>query len=151
MCEWHPSKNEGLNPSEITHGSNKVVWWKCEKSDDHQWTARVADRVKGGGCPYCLGRRVSKTNNLKVRFPEIATEWHPDKNIGIKPSDVTCGSRKKSGGGVCTVTNGHQKYTVGLPEIIVLSVLGVKWDATIICKRNFRCWRKNGTPQKMGN
>ena len=27
--EWHPTKNENLNPEDITSGSSKEVWWLC--------------------------------------------------------------------------------------------------------------------------
>ena len=33
--QWHPSKNGGLTPFKFTSGSNKKVWWKCDKGDDH--------------------------------------------------------------------------------------------------------------------
>ena len=38
--------------------------------------------------------RVSDINNLEAVFPEIAKEWHPDKN-DLGPSEVTAGSSKK--------------------------------------------------------
>ena len=90
-AEWHPTKND-LGPSEVTKGSGKKVWWLCEKG--HEWEATVADRTSGYGCPYCSGRRVSDANNLAVLFPEIAKEWHPDKN-DLGPSEVTKSSGKK--------------------------------------------------------
>jgi len=34
-------------------------------------------------------------NNLAVRFPELAAEWHTDRNEGASPADFTCGSGKK--------------------------------------------------------
>ena len=30
--EWHPTLNEELMPDEVTFGSNKSVWWLCEKN-----------------------------------------------------------------------------------------------------------------------
>jgi hypothetical protein len=29
--EWHPEKNGQLRPHEVTPGSGRRVWWKCEK------------------------------------------------------------------------------------------------------------------------
>lgn len=34
-------------------------------------------------------------NSLEIKFPEIAAEWHPDKNHQLKPSMVFCGTSKK--------------------------------------------------------
>jgi hypothetical protein len=52
--QWHPTKNGNLMPSDVTAGSNKRVWWRCEKG--HEWAAIVKSRAKGSGCPYCSGR-----------------------------------------------------------------------------------------------
>lgn len=49
--QWHPTKNGDLKPSDVTAGSGKKVWWLCEKG--HEWEARIADRNRGSGCPYC--------------------------------------------------------------------------------------------------
>ena len=33
--QWYLSKNGGLTPFKFTSGSNKKVWWKCDKGDDY--------------------------------------------------------------------------------------------------------------------
>lgn len=50
MKEFNYEKNT-LNPNNLTFGSNKKVWWKCEKN--HEWEANVLSRAKGSKCPYC--------------------------------------------------------------------------------------------------
>lgn len=52
--EWHPIKNGDLRPEEFVPYSNKKVWWKCPKN--HEWTAIIANRNKGTGCPICAGK-----------------------------------------------------------------------------------------------
>ena len=37
--EWHPTKNGDLTPDQVTKGSTKMVWWKCDVADDHEWKA----------------------------------------------------------------------------------------------------------------
>ena len=91
--QWHPSKNFPLTPMEVTIGSNKNVWWMCDKG--HQWRAVVYDRVNGNGCPYCSGRVACADNCLSSINPELAKQWHPIKNILLTPLDVTPGSYKK--------------------------------------------------------
>jgi len=39
--------------------------------------------------------KVTETNNLLATHPEIAAEWHPNKNNELLPSMVTAGSGKK--------------------------------------------------------
>jgi hypothetical protein len=93
--EWHPTKNGELRPENFTHGSNKKVWWKCPKDDDHEWEACISDRSRGSGCPFCDGKKVSKANNLLAKNPLLASEWHPTKNKDLKPEDFTPMSTKK--------------------------------------------------------
>ncbi len=72
--EWHPTKNGTLQPSDVTIGSGKKVWWKC--LNGHEWQAAIANRVKGQGCPYCSGKRLIKgENDLQTKYPDIAREW----------------------------------------------------------------------------
>jgi very-short-patch-repair endonuclease len=91
--EWHPDKNGSLTPNDITYGSNKKIWWKCEKG--HEWQADICSRTTGTGCPYCAGRKVCQNNCLTTVNPRLAKEWHPDKNGSLMPNDVTIFSHKK--------------------------------------------------------
>ena len=61
--EWHPTLNGDLKPTDITHGSNKKVWWKCSVCG-HEWQAIVVHRVDGRGCKKCKERL--KSSNGKV-------------------------------------------------------------------------------------
>jgi hypothetical protein len=92
--QWHPEKNHDLTPDKVTPGSDKKVWWICEKG--HEWQATVRERsIQGNGCPYCAGKRASKEYNLLKMYPEIARQWHPKKNRDLTPDKVTPGSGKK--------------------------------------------------------
>ena len=94
MAEWNWERNEGLEPTTISHGSNKKVWWKCSKG--HEWEAVVASRFSGYGCPFCAGQRViTGQNDLASQFPDVALEWDLEKNGGITPSEIAFGTRKK--------------------------------------------------------
>jgi hypothetical protein len=93
VSEWHPFKNVGLNLEDYKHKSNKKVWWKCPKGEDHEWQARIYQRIVNG-CPFCSGRRVSKSNNLLTMNPKLANEWHPTKNKDLKPENFTNNSNK---------------------------------------------------------
>lgn len=91
--EWHPTKNNSLTPHDVTPNSNHKVWWVCNKG--HEWAARVADRNRGKGCPYCAGKAVCRDNNLLTLNPTLAKEWHPIKNAILSPADITVSSHKK--------------------------------------------------------
>ena len=91
--EWHPSQNAPLLPSLFPSKSNKKVWWQCKKG--HEWEAAIYDRTNGTGCPYCAGKKVCDANSLAVLNGELAKQWHPTKNTGLSPTDITPGSNKK--------------------------------------------------------
>ena len=84
VAEWNPKNPK--TPSEYTPGSGQRVWWRCKAG--HEWKASINDRTAGKGCPYCKGRRPDKTNNLLIRFPDIAADWDTEKNEK-KPEDYT--------------------------------------------------------------
>ena len=92
--EWHPTKNEKLQPEFVSYGSSKKVWWKCKLG--HEYEAIIYSRINGSGCPYCAGQKVLKGyNDLKTKNSELAKEWHPTKNGGLKPEMLTYASNKK--------------------------------------------------------
>lgn len=92
--QWHPTKNGVVRPTDVTSNTHKVFWWKCPEG--HEWEAPIAGRTRSKGCPICSGKRtVAGINDLATKMPELARQWHPTKNMGLQPSDVTVGSGKK--------------------------------------------------------
>lgn len=92
--QWHSCKNGKLRSEDILPGSHRAVWWQCEHG--HEWKASVKSRTEGTGCPVCSNRSiVSGVNDLQTLEPELAKEWHPVKNGGLKPSQVGCGTTRK--------------------------------------------------------
>ncbi|MFI8705479.1 zinc-ribbon domain-containing protein [Bacillus sp. NPDC077411] len=91
--EWHSTKNGDLLPNNFTAGSKKRVWWTCSKG--HEWQTTISERSRGRNCPYCTGRKLTKENSLYEKYPEIANQWHPNKNDKLRPQDVSAKSSKK--------------------------------------------------------
>ena len=94
--EWHYDKNNelGIYPTDITQGSGKKVWWEC--SEGHKYDSVCYNRIRGNGyCPFCSGRRPHKDNCLQTMNPELASQWHPTRNILLTPNDITSNSNKK--------------------------------------------------------
>lgn len=67
--QWHPTKNE-LTLHDVTQGSNKKVWWKCEKG--HEWEVSINKRTgEGNSCPYCSNQKVLKGyNDIATTHPQ---------------------------------------------------------------------------------
>lgn len=93
--EWHPTKNQSLDPTTVSLGSQKRIWWLC-KDCDYEWDTFTFNRTSNdAGCPVCTLRTPSEKNSLATIFPEVAAEWHPTKNENLTPSDVTAKSGKR--------------------------------------------------------
>jgi len=58
LKEWHPTKNDNLDPTKVLPGSGKKAWWICSKG--HEWQAEISSRNKGSGCPECYRKKRSK-------------------------------------------------------------------------------------------
>ena len=92
--QWHQALNGALTPEMISPGSNKKVWWQCEKG--HEWQASVVTRSRGTGCPVCANKKIIVgENDLASKFPEIAAQWHPTKNGDLTPDKVAPFSSKQ--------------------------------------------------------
>lgn len=93
--QWHPTLNGSLTPHDVIGGSNKRIYWLCEKSDEHVWATTAFARTKAGtGCPYCANKKLCSDNNLQAVHPELAKEWDYEANYPLKPNEVLFGMAK---------------------------------------------------------
>lgn len=85
---WHPILNGSVSASDIRAGSYSKVWWRCSRG--HEWKAMVRTLEAGVRCPVCLGigKFVRGKNDLVTVCPEIASEWHDEKNGNLSAGDV---------------------------------------------------------------
>ena len=95
--EWHPAKNYPLLPSQISPSSDMKVWWQCLNDPTHAWQVRVKTKVfHNSTCPDCLDRTYhGHLPVLSEYSPELTSQWHPTKNVPLKPSEISAGSSKK--------------------------------------------------------
>lgn len=92
--QWDYTKNIPVLPADVTTGSHRLVWWKCEKG--HSWRASIRSRASGCGCPVCAGRQILVgENDLATVDPELAQEWDTTRNGKLTPQDVLPGTEKK--------------------------------------------------------
>lgn len=84
--EWHPTKNIGVKPAELTPDSTRKVWWLC--SAGHEWEAAVYSRSKGSGCPFCSRSSKKEAAYLALAKPNLIRDWHPTRNGALNPRNV---------------------------------------------------------------
>ena len=94
-ANWHPTKNGHVTPADVFAHSGRKVWWRCHERRSHVWQASVRNRVCGGGCPFCAGKRADGSNSLAARRPDVAVEWHSSRNGDLQPERVTPGSVRR--------------------------------------------------------
>ena len=97
-AEWHPTRNHPLRARNVTYASGQRVWWKC--ASGHEWQTSVANRTSGkqSQCPQCSLRQKHLPpagRSLAELYPELASQWHPERNTGVTPAIIKPGSARK--------------------------------------------------------
>ena len=157
LTEWHPAKNIGISPQEISYGSSRKVWWIC--ANGHEWEATPNHRTRGRGCPECAKIQraktkrkniVAKRGSLADKNPALAREWHPVKNGTLTPYDISVNSpervwwmclkdnrhewdapvNSRNSGVGCPVCSGH-RLVVGINDLATVRPdLAAQWHPT---------------------
>lgn len=99
-AQWHPTRNLPLTPADVTRGMRRRVWWVCPEG--HEWEAAVGNRAHGSGCPTCSSSarrgpwRPAPGGSLAETHPEVAAQWHPERNGALTPENVAEGSHARA-------------------------------------------------------
>ena len=96
MMEWDFEKNGDIDVKQLSHGSQKEVWWRC--NNGHSYKCRIAhktiDQVK---CPYCTNHNLLVGfNDLLTIHPEICVDWDYTANQPEVPQNFIAGSSKRA-------------------------------------------------------
>jgi hypothetical protein len=82
-------EKNNIDPFSISYGSNKKIWWKCEKG--HTWESCVVDRTIGGeGCALCY-----ELKNGTISDPLLLKEWNYKLNKKVDVRSISKTSGKK--------------------------------------------------------
>lgn len=117
-AEWDYDKNGELSPQQITSGSARDIWWKCENG--HSFQLRVSVRTDGktapdyAPCPYCSHKRPTPGEySLQTEYPELMEEWDWEANIaeGLDPDNLLPRSARKAHW-VCKECGHHWASTI---------------------------------------
>lgn len=89
---WDRERNADLKPEDLTPGSRKFAWWRCDKG--HSWQAQVYSVKAGCACPYCSGRNVIPgETDLATTHPQLVPMWSGRNTLS--PGEAAAGSDKK--------------------------------------------------------
>ena len=129
--QWDHATNAHLGNIVIKAKSAKKVAWKCGACPDghpHFWTASVASRSNGNGCPQCSGRQVCKHNCLATVAPWAAAQWDYEANAALGTPDTV-------------VAHSHQ------PACWHCQVCGHRWTATPNARVNMQSGCRQCAPR----
>ena len=142
--QWDYRKNAPLVPADISAGSHRSVWWRCEKG--HSWRASIHSRASGCGCPICAGRQILVgENDLATVDPELAQEWNAARNTR-KPTEISRLSQYpvwSANMGTTGRLRSPRERTAGTAAHIVLE----NWfcPASTTLRHKIRCLLRSGT------
>lgn len=72
VSEWDVNKN-GRSIDDVGSGADSA-WWLCPKQ--HSYEMAVHNKVKGRGCPICIGRRVIRDlNDVMSFYPQLEKDY----------------------------------------------------------------------------
>jgi hypothetical protein len=92
-AQWHPTRNNGTTPYDVTHGSNENAYWLCQEDAAHWYPQRIDRKVAGYGCSLCARRRVvTRVNDLATTDPLLITEFHTYLNAPKSPERMLAGT-----------------------------------------------------------
>ena len=83
--EWWDYEKNTVEPDEISIASSKKIWWICKEG--HSWKAKVANKVRGSGCPKCNVEKVNSFCEQSVFYyikQAFADAVNGDNHIGME-------------------------------------------------------------------
>jgi hypothetical protein len=92
--EWDFKKNQ-KDPFSLACQSNYEVYWTCKSKSYHCWSASVASRVNGRGCPYCSNHRLHEKDSAFYQLPQkILDQFDQSLNPSINLKNVSISLEK---------------------------------------------------------
>src|SRR6056300_1731024 len=94
--QWHPIKNDGLEPHQVHKGSEKKCWFNCDKCP-HEFDATPKNITSSDSwCPYCCYPTLKLCHDKSLAsISRVVTCWHLTKNKKLKPRDIKNGSNSE--------------------------------------------------------
>lgn len=94
-AQLDPERNDPEYLVNIRPGSNRKLYWLCEKQ--HSFLASPANRTIGkSGCPICQNRQIVRgINDIATTHPALVAEWHPSYLLQCPPTKVGAANKAR--------------------------------------------------------
>lgn len=95
IAKWiHPTLN-GVNPEYLYARNNDKIWWSCPIDPSHVWQTSIQARIGRDRCPFCVGKRVSDVNRLRVAAPELFAMLDEEQDSDVDIELLSVGSTRQ--------------------------------------------------------
>lgn len=130
--EWNYEKNLNIYPDEVTGGSNKKVWWKCNKCD-YEWKSTIAYRKQHPICPKCSKYgRINRESTLKdkqwMKMYEYAKEYYKENGNLEVVSTYICEDGTKLGSWIRTQRVSYKNNDLTSKRLNLLEDIDMQWE-----------------------
>lgn len=93
LALWDHERNKPHDPTEVTSGSDRLMWWKCP-NHEFSFQASPQSMSRGRRCNVCSGKVVvAGFNDLLSSGRKFLSEWDYNRNE-VDPSQVSRRSNK---------------------------------------------------------
>ncbi len=108
------SSDNERTPYDTFYTSNLWIHWDCQNCGN-VYSAEMQAMISGEAeCPYCRGIRLdSRTNSLKVTYPDIARRWSDNNIIG---ADMVLPTSGNSFRWICDTC--HGEYSALVKDVV---------------------------------
>lgn len=91
--QWAYDLNGNIRPEDVTYGSNKKYWFRCEKGHTYEAKPKHKSQPNPTGCKICHDTRTRKSPLLMEVYPELAIEYSTNNERDL--SEITYGYKQK--------------------------------------------------------
>ncbi len=94
LARYLDSEKTGAKAEELSGGSGRKFWWKCDRGHSTQATAD-SRKKNPSSCPVCSNKLVvTGVNDMATTHPTLSMEFDIEKNFPITPETINAGTRK---------------------------------------------------------
>lgn len=144
LDQWDTERNGADTPRTVSYGSQRKIWWRCEKG--HTWQAQSTVGPAGRAAPTARAGGWDRVTTL----PPCIRRWPPNGTCGKthRGSRPTFwrGATALRGGSAKGAIPGRRPSIPGCPAADVRSARGGWWwRGKIPWRMPRQSWRPNGT------
>ena len=91
--QWAYDLNGNIRPEDVTYGSHKKYWFRCEKGHVYEAAPKYKSSKNPTGCKICHDQRTRNSPLLMEIYPELAMEYDNSNSRPLR--EITYGYKQE--------------------------------------------------------